>query len=316
MQKSRYKINNWSDYNKALIQRGSISIWIDENCIKKWISYDSTGKAGRPSTYSDDAILMLLILRERFGLTLRCLQGFAQSIFKLMNIEFPVPSYTQICRRAKKLYKKIVRLSKVSASHIIFDSTGLKVYGEGEWKVRTHGKSKRRIWRKLHVGIDVETQDFIVCELTDHGVGEVPSAVRMLDKLDKIETFRGDGAYDPNEVRKKISEKGGRAIIPPPRHATIKGAKDGWIQNRDEDIASILELGTRETGRRPWKEKIKYFKRSLVETSIFRIKKMLGDQLKGRIMETQHTEAYCKCLVINKMNQLGLPKGKWVPVAA
>lgn len=93
------------------------------------------------------------------------------------------PSYTQINRRAKSLYKKIKRLSKGSAQHIILDSTGLKVYGEGEWKVRTHGKSKRRIWRKLYVGIDAETQDFVVCELTSNGVGEAAPAVRMLSKV-------------------------------------------------------------------------------------------------------------------------------------
>jgi transposase len=317
MQKSKYQIQNWSQYNKALIQRGSISVWIDENCIKKWYTNECTGRGGRQKTYSDDAFLMLLVVRERFGLTLRSLQGFVESIFKLMNVNLKVPSYSQISRRAKSLHKQVTRLNKSNPRHIIFDSTGLKVYGEGEWKVRTHGKSKRRIWRKFHVGIDAETQDFIVCELTDHSVGEVPSAVRMLEKLDgNIETVRGDGAYDPNAMRKKIYEKGGRAIIPPPRHATIKGAVDGWIRNRDEDIAKIYELGDRDTGRRPWKILTQYFKRSLVETAMFRIKKMMGGQLKGRLIDTQRTEAFCKCLVINKMNELGMPKGKWVAVAA
>jgi hypothetical protein len=316
MQKSKYQIQNWSHYNRSLIQRGSINIWIDEASLHKWLSSDHTGKAGRPVTYSDDAILMLLIVRERFNLPLRGLQGFAQSLFSLKNLDLVVPSYTQICRRAQTLSIDIDRLCKGSPKHIILDSTGLKVYGEGEWKVRTHGKSKRRIWRKFHIGINAETQDIVVCELTGNDVGEASSAVRMLDKISgKIKTVRGDGAYDPNAVRAKIYEKGARAIIPPPRHASIKGATGGWIKNRDEDIATIRSFGDREVGRKPWKQLTEYHKRSLVETAMFRVKKMLGDQLKGRIMETQRAETFCKCLVINKMNELGMPKGKWVKAA-
>lgn len=208
-QKPKYRILNWSDYNRSLIQRGSITFWINEKSLKKWQSYKHTGKAGRPPKYSDDAILMLLIIRERFSLTLRSLQGFVESLFQLKKLKLDVPSYSQICRRAKSLYKKVKRLCKGSPRHIILDSTGLKVYGEGEWKVRTHGKRRRRIWRKFHVGIDAETQDFVACELTGNDVGEAASAIRMLNKIPgKIETVRGDGAYDPNAVRAKIYEKG------------------------------------------------------------------------------------------------------------
>lgn len=317
MQKSKYQIENWSEYNKSLIQRGSITIWVEEDSLKKWFSYECTGKAGRPPTYSNEAILMMLVLRERFGLSLRSLQGFIQSVFSLMMLTLPVTSYTQISRRAKTLKKHIKRLSKGSVKHLILDSTGLKVYGEGEWKVRTHGKSKRRTWRKLHIGIDAKTQDIVVCELTENNVGDAEAAERMLDKIPgKIDTVRGDGSYNPNAVRKKIYEKGARAKIPPPRHSSIKGATEGWERDRDEDVATIHALGGREAGRRPWKYLIDYFKRSLVETAIFRIKSMLGERLKARTMPAQCTEALCKCLVINKMNQLGLPKGKWISKAA
>lgn len=315
MQKSLYRIQNWSDYNKSLTQRGSINIWIDESSLANWASNTHTKKAGRPEFYSNDAILMLLIIRERFGLSLRSLEGFARSIFQLKKLDLPIPSYTQICRRAKTLHKKIRRLTKRPINHIILDSTGLKVYGEGEWKVRTHGKSKRRIWRKFHIAIDAETQDFAICELTTHSVGEAKPAARMLNKISgKIKTVRGDGGYDPNAVREMIYAKGARAIIPPPRHASIKGATTGWIKDRDEDISTILSYGDNEIGRRPWKEKVDYFKRSLVETSIYRVKTMFGEKLKSRDLNSQRTEAFCKCLAINKMNELGLPKGKWVTV--
>lgn len=317
MQKSKYRITNWSQYNKALVKRGSINIWIEESSLREWFSSIHTGKAGRPAIFSDEAILMLLMLRERFNLTLRALEGFAKSIFELMGLTIAVPSYTQICRRAKTLHKKIKRLNKHNPKHIILDSTGLKVYGEGEWKVRTHGKSKRRIWRKLHLAIDAETQDCVAFELTTHSVGEAKPAARILNKIPgRLKSVRGDGAYDPNIVRETTYKKGARAIIPPPRHASIKGAKDGWVRDRDEDIAAIYALGDRDTGRRPWKEKVDYFKRSLIEMAILRMKKMFGEGLKSRLLETQRTETLCKCLIMNKMNELGLPKGIWKKEAA
>ena len=312
MQKGKYKITNWSQYNKALVKRGSINIWIEESSLEEWYSSFHTARAGRPFVYSDSAILMLLVIRERFNLTLRSLEGFVASIFKFMNLTIPVPSYTQICRRAKTLHKRIKRLSKHNPIDIILDSTGLKIYGEGEWKVRTHGKSKRRIWRKLHLAIDGETQDCVAFELTTHSVGEAKPAARVLNKIPgKLKIVRGDGAYDPSIVRQTAYKKGARMIAPPPRHASIKGATDGWEKDRDEDIATIYELGGKEAGRRPWKEKVGYFKRSLIEMAILRIKTMFGEKLKSRLLGTQRTEVLCKCLILNKMNECGMPKGVW-----
>lgn len=314
----QYKIRNWSEYNKALIQRGSINIWIEEESLKKWYSSSHTCLAGRPETYSDDAILMLLILREVFKLTLRSLQGFAQSTFKMMNLNLPIPSYTQISRRAKTLHKSINRLLKGKKNcHIIFDSTGLKVYGEGEWKVKVHGKSKRRTWRKFHIGIDAETQDILCCELTENNKGDGQTAKKMLSKMPgSIKSARGDGAYDGQDFRQKVHAKGGVCIVPPPRDATYKGASEGWERERDLCLAAIEGFGGGEDGRRLWKKCSGYHQRSLAETAMYRVKKMFGARLKARSMDTQKSEAICKCLVVNKMNKLGMPRGKWQLQAA
>lgn len=316
--KAVYKIRNWSEYNKALIQRGSITLWIEEEALKKWYSSSHTCIAGRPETYSDDAILLLLMLREVFKLTLRSLEGFVKSLFKLMNLDLPVPSYTQISRRAQSLHKRIKRLIKGHKKcHVIFDSTGLKVYGEGEWKMKVHGKSKRRTWRKFHIGIDAETQDIMCCELTGNNKGDAEVAERMLDSLPKsIQSARGDGAYDAMRFRQKVHEKGGVCVVPPPRDATYKGASDGWERERDACLAAIEGFGGGEEGRKLWKICSEYHKRSLVETAMFRIKKMFGERLKARAVGAQQTESICKCLAINKMNKLGLPNGKWLLNAA
>lgn len=314
-----YRIRNWAEYNKALIQRGSISIWIDEKAVKNWFSSYHTCRAGRPATYSDEAILMMLILREVYKRSLRNLQGFVQSLFHAMGLNLPVPSYSQISRRAKSLHKRLNRLTQGRrACHIIFDSTGLKVHGEGEWKVKVHGKSKRRTWRKFHIGIDAETQDIICCELTGNDKGDAEIAEQMLGKLPcKLKSARGDGAYDASRFRKKVYGKGGICIVPPPRDATYKGtAETGWEKERDDAIAAIHGFGGDEIGRRLWKICSGYHERSLAETAMFRVKKMFGGELKARSMGAQKTEAICKCMIINKMNSLGMPRFEWVSEAA
>lgn len=313
-----YKIRNWSEYNKALIQRGSINIWLEEESLKKWYSSSHTCLAGRPETYSDEAILMLLMLREVFKLTLRSLQGFTKSVFALMNLDLSIPSYTQISRRAQNLHKRIKRLIQGKKTyHIIFDSTGLKVYGEGEWKVKVHGKNKRRTWRKFHIGIDAETQDILCCELTGNDQGDAEVAEDMLDKMPhSIKSARGDGAYDASRFRKKVHEKGGTCVVPPPRDATYKGTLEGWERVRDACLAAIIGFGGGDIGRRLWKICSHYHKRSLVETAMFRIKKLFGERLKARSLGAQKSEAICKCLVINKMNKIGLPNGSWIEKAA
>lgn len=314
-----YLIRNWAEYNRALIQRGSITVWIEEKAIKNWFSSSHTCRAGRPATYSDEAILMVLILREVYQRSLRGLQGFVESIFRAMGLDLPVPSYSQISRRAKSLHKTVNKLTQgKKACHLIFDSTGLKVHGEGEWKIKVHGKSKRRTWRKFHIGIDAESQDIMCCELTGNAKGDAEVAEAMLEKLPcKVESARGDGAYDASRFRKKVHDKGGVCIVPPPRDAAYKGeVEEAWEKERDGAIAAIQGFGGDEIGRRLWKICSGYHERSLVETAMFRIKKMLGGGLKARSLGAQKTEALCKCLVINKMNKFGMPKFEWAIRAA
>jgi hypothetical protein len=152
--KTKYRIRNWPEYNKALVQRGSITLWFSEESIKKWHdSPKAKGEKGRPRIYSDDAILCALLVRAVYHLPLRALQGFLFSLILSLGLKLLVPSYSQMSRRAKDLHKELKKLSSRRPCDIIFDSTGLKVYGEGEWKVRQDGVSKRRTWRKLHIGL-------------------------------------------------------------------------------------------------------------------------------------------------------------------
>ena len=313
----RYQIKNWPEYNKALVQRGSLTIWVDNGAVQGWIEKNNSKKRGRPQYYSDEAILMLLILREVYHLPLRGVQGMAESIFCLMGLSLPVPSYTQICRRAQKLGKVLKPLQRKGKVDIVFDSTGLKVYGEGEWKVRSHGISKRRTWKKLHIGIDHSTQEILVCKLTGRDGGDSATGVKMLDEIDGMpRQVLGDGGYDGGNFREAVERLGAELITPPPRNATYKGAKEGWLKKRDTALAEIQELGGDDDARDIWKRLVKYHRRSLVETTMYRLKQILEGNLKSRCNANQEIEVQCKCIILNRMANLGLPEGEWIEVAA
>ncbi len=314
----RYQIHNWSQYNKSLIQRGSITLWISEETASHWYSTTHTRERGRPEVYSNDAILCALLIRTAFRLPLRALQGFLSSIIVLMKLSLRPPSYTQICRRACDLRKHLRKLSSRLPRDIVFDSTGLKVYGEGEWKVRQHGASKRRVWRKLHIGLDPDSGEIIVAEMTDNGIGsgDGVTAKELMKKLPKgVKRVFGDGAYDGFEFRRTVERAGAVPIVPPPRDAVVHASDDTTVRSRNDSILEIMGLGGDDEARRLWKVLKGYHKRSLVETTMYRIKQLTGGELRSREWERQCTESYIKCLYVNKITKLGMPKGQWKQAA-
>ena len=172
MAKSKNNITNWSEYNRALTQCGSITFWIDGSAIEAWTCTKHHGKRGREFQLSDLAIETALMVNCIFSLPLRSLQGFIDSIFSLMNVPLRSPNYSSISKRANTVEIKYRNLSRGAIRHIAIDSTGLKVFGEGGWKVKKHGSEKRRTWRKLHLVVDVDTHEIISAEMTLVNVGD------------------------------------------------------------------------------------------------------------------------------------------------
>lgn len=313
---SRYRVGNWSEYNKALVNRGSINVWFSDDVIESWHNPGKTGKKGRPQLYADDAILCALIVRSVFHLPLRGLQGFLESLVCILHLVITIPSYTQICRRAKGLGKKLNNLSSKEPKDLVFDSTGLKVYGEGEWKVRQHGVGKRRTWRKLHIGIDASSQQIVVMELTTNAQGDAETASKLLGEVsDSVERVYGDGAYDGIKFRQDIEEKGAEPIIPPPKNAVVRLDEDKATEIRNHCVQEILGLGGDEQARRLWKKLKGYHSRSLVETTMYRYKQIIGRMLRSREWNRQCVEAAIGCLILNKMTELGMPLGIWEAAA-
>jgi hypothetical protein len=298
------KIINWKEYNEALVLRGHFTLWISDDVIKCWHHKNGGNKRGRPFTYSDLAIESLLTIREFFRVTYRATEGFGRSLAGLLNVDIAIPDFTSLAKRAAKLGIDIDVTKYTGKIDLVVDSTGLKVYGEGEWKVRTHGTSKRRTWRKLHLMIDPKTHQIIAELLTENGVHDSQVVKTMLNETtNEIGRFHGDGAYDPWEVRDELERRGIAQLIPPPADAVPQNRKDGKRRERDTAIRKIAKVG-----RKGWKKQMGYHRRSLAETGMYRMKTLFGAMLKNRKLENQKTEVRLRCKLLNKLTALGMPK--------
>jgi hypothetical protein len=182
--KKQHRISNWSDYNKSLVKRGSLTVWFDQNTSESWLNTDTTKRRGRPAVYSDLAIEFCLTIKALFKLPLRATQGFVQSVLNLVGLPFQSPDYTSLCKRQKSLKIKTENpASRNHRMHLVVDSTGLKVFGEGEWKVRKHGKEKRRTWLKLHLAVDESNSAIEAAMLTADDVHDSEALPDMLGQI-------------------------------------------------------------------------------------------------------------------------------------
>jgi hypothetical protein len=302
--KTKYHIRNWAMYNESLKKRGSITLWIHEDVLRAWkAAPEAVRPRGGQKRYSDGAIECLLMVKGVYHLAYRQTEGFAGSLSKLLGVALPIPDYSTLNRRAKTLKVDLPRREKGSI-HAVLDSTGLKVYGEGEWKVRQHGYSKRRTWRKLHLGVDEATGEIEAELLTGAGVDDAEAAAGLLKQTQaEIQQLSGDGAYDKEKVYKAAAAKGVSKITIPPRRDAVLWEEHGPDPHpRNENLRRIWECG-----RKEWKEESGYHRRSLAETAMFRFKTIFGDHLNAREAKRQKTEARVKCAALNRMTRLGMP---------
>ena len=275
MPKPKYRTKNWKQYNQHLIDRGSITFWIDESAIAEWNCSEHHGGRGRGFIYSDTAIETALMVKKVFHLSLRALQGFMNSVFQLMKVPLTCPNYSSISKRAKDLDINIKFPASGEIRHLVIDSTGLKVFGEGEWKVKKHGSEQRRSWRKLHISVDAQTHDIIGAQLslsrtTDSEV--LPDLLKQTRR--QIKQVSGDGAYDTGRCYEAIMAKRAQALIPPRKNA----AK--WEIDHPRNYVVICQNLT--GSNRYWKKHTDYHQRSLSETAMFRFKTLFGDKLSLR----------------------------------
>ncbi len=301
---------NWHQYNTNLIKRGNIDLWISEDIVEWWYSLDSK-RRGHPLVYSDRAIETCLTFKSLFGMPLRMTEGFLQSLFQRADIFLQVPSYTQMNRRMTDIKLPQMKIQNGLQVTLALDSTGLKVYGEGEWKVRTHGISKRRIWRKLHLAVDVKTLNITHSMLTTCSTTDADAAEQMLadEAPEAIKAILGDGAYDKAKVYRMARKMNAQAIIPPAHNARIQTTIiDPAKITRDDAIAKIKMFGGDGEARKQWKEKSGYHQRSLAETSVYRFKTAFTHRLRHRLFPNQAVEAAIKINILNNFTAIGIPR--------
>lgn len=305
MQKKRYHVRNWQDYSEALVKRGYLNFWFDEKVIRQWNAMESTGKRGRPKVYSEIAVQCALTMREIFHLPLRATEGLIRSLIEWGNLDIQAPDYSTLCLRQKDLAIFLPKTKKKKPLHAVVDATGLKVFGEGEWKVRQHGYSKRRTWRKLHLAIDENSQEIEAAVVTTNDFKDSEILPDLLDQIDsKLSQVTGDGGYDSHESYHLIANRGADPVIPPREGAVIAQHGNSHLpaKPRDEVIRKIRQLG-----RKNWKKQSEYHRRSSAETAMYRLKTIFGGVLRARLFENQATEALMRCFALNKMTQLGMP---------
>lgn len=313
MTKIAYKTKNGKAYDLALIKRGDIRNFLTPKVLMKWFSEQgSTG--GRPQCYSDICIELILTIRYAYGLSLRGAQGLVCSIFEMANINLPVPHYSTVCKRQASLQVKIQRKIKYLRKKtegveipldLIFDSTGLKGYGEGEWKIKVHDKTKARCWSMLHIAMCPDTFQIMDMDLKSNRSADckmLPIILGRIKRSSKIGKVYGDKGYTSIACFEAIANCGGQAIIDIQRGVKRRAGTSPGHKQRNNILLEMKSFG-----RKGWKTRSGYHRRSLVETQMFRWKKILGPSLSSRKSANQKIEARIKAKILNIFASLGMP---------
>jgi hypothetical protein len=304
--KQRRRVTNWAEYDAALRQRGSLTVWFTEEAVAAWEAEPRTTPGGQ-AHYSALAIATALTLKAVFRLALRQTEGLIGSIIRLLGLDLATPDHTTLSRRAET--SEVPRPKSGSDAepvHLLMDSTGLKLCGAGEWLIEKHGTRTRRSWRKLHIGVDADTGRIVASELTAHDIDDGSQVGPVLDQVTgPLASFTGDGAYDRKDVYGAVIERHPDALV-------IVLLRSGAVPSKTAETAPTqrdrhLEL-IAEHGRMGWQKASGYNRRALAEAAISRVKRVIGDGLRSRTDQRQATEMAIAVTVLNRMLELRRPK--------
>ena len=298
--KTKYHVQNWASYDRALVRRGDVTVWLSPAAVATW-EPAGVGTRGGQLKYSDVAIETALTLRLIFHLPLRQTEGFLTSLFRMMGIELSAPDHTTLSRRGQWLDLTHRRVPTNERIHLIVDSTGLSMVGEGEWAAAKHGGRGRPGWRKLHLGID-RSGLIIAQALTDATVDDATIGITLIEAVDgPFASVTGDAAYDTIAFYDAVGARGAGAVVPPTRTARVSRRRPR-SSARDRTVEAVKAIG-----RRRWKKTSGYHRQARGENAVFRYKSIIGDRLRARTPRGQEAEARLACNVLNRMTDLGQP---------
>ena len=215
-----------------------------------------------------------------------------------------MPDFSTLCRRQKTLAVQLPYRGSSGPLHLLVDSTGIKVRGEGEWHARKHGGARRRVWRKVHLAVDESTLEVRAVEITGSGVGDAPVLLDLLGQIpegEPIASITADGAYDTRGCRDAIANRGADAVIPPRRNAKPWKKNSPGAAGRNEALRAISRLG-----RTIWQRWSGYHRRSRAETKM-NCMKLLGQKLAARDFDRQTAELQVRIAILNRYTALGTP---------
>lgn len=304
--KQRRRVSNWPAYEAGLRYRGDLTLWLDEAVLSGWTAPRRTTRGGQPR-YADVAIELVLTLRLVFHLALRQAEGFVRSVLRLLGLDLLVPDHTTLSRRGRAFAGRQPRtLRHDQPVHLVLDSTGLQVFGQGEWDAEKHGRTPRR-WRKLHLAVDAGTGKIVAHALTDPDVGDITAVPGLLATVEgSIASVIADGAYDGVSVYRaaflRQRDPPADIIIPPRASSVIDDTEAVPLTVRDRHVRTIAK-----NGRMAWQKATGYGRRSLVETAIGRYKHGIGAKLRARSFDGQQGEVAIAVSVLNRMIQTAKP---------
>ena len=300
--KKKYRVSNWAKYDRALVERGNITLWVSDDAIASW-KPASAGRRGGQRKFSDHAIETALMLRLVFKLPLRQAEGFLRSILSLMDIDLEAPDHTTLSRRSQGLNVQLDRVAGDNSIHLIVDSTGLSIVGEGEWAAAKYGGRGRRGWKKLHLGVD-RTGVIVAQTLTHGSADDARVGVDLIDGIeDDMASFTADAAYDTLAIYDASAARNAIVVVPPSRSATQSRQLRSPSSARDSTVMRVQEIG-----RCQWKKESGYHQQARVENTFFRYKSIIGDRLRARHPKSQEAEALIVCNILNRMTELDRPE--------
>lgn len=256
--------------------------------------------------YSDIAIECGLTFRSLYRLPLRATQGFLEGMIQLLGLNIHCPDYTTLSRRASKLEIDLNHIRNIKQGNIdlVIDSSGLKVYGEGEWKMKIHGKQKRRTCRKLHISMDPTSHQTISMSLIESNIHDSREVPALLLNQIGIKDVYADGAYGSKKCFDAIVEIKANAIIAKRSGTALVVKPSAGLIQRNRIVVETWGYG----GREAWKKQSGYHRRSLIENQFYRYKTIFGEKLQARKFKNQDIESRLKLFLLNRMTQLGMPE--------
>ena len=295
--KQRYRVTNWPAYEGGLRRHSDLTSWLDEAALAGWQAPRRTTPGGQPR-YSGLAVELVLTLRLVFHLAVRQAETFSRSVLRLLGLDLAVPDHTMLSRRGRSVVGRQPRAAAhAGPAHLVLDSTGLQLFGQGEWDAQKHGRTRRQ-WRKLHLVVDADTGEIAAHVLTEGHADDAGQAPGLLGQAEGcIATVTADGAYDSDAVCEGAARRQGPSpdVVIPPRACAVQSTDDPAARTpRDRHIQLIAEQG-----RLAWQQATGYGRRNPVETAIGQSKHLVGPKLRAHTLPGQQGEAALATAALN-----------------